>query len=184
MGEFTRVYKSDMTDRQLMGFWRMMQEAGRDRAVSYSLPPLDATGFVRWMRQDGVYPWFVLFRERPCGFFFLTEYEGKAARIHFGTLPMGTKRTASKQPVVVAFGMFGLASLLWEQLVTGSYRLDTLIGLTPVCNKEAIKLIHKVGAVDCGIIPAACYYHDTGENVAGLATVYTRETVPSWARVM
>lgn len=44
MGEFARTYKTDLTDRQLMGFWGMMQATGRDRAVTYCLPPLDAAG--------------------------------------------------------------------------------------------------------------------------------------------
>lgn len=184
MGEFSRVYKTDMSDRQMAGFWAMMRAAGRDRAVTYCMPPLDEAGFCRWMRQDGVHPWFVLFNGEPCGFYYLTDVEGKAARIHFGTLPQGTKRTGSKLPVVVGFGLYALANVLYEQTITGGYRMDTLIGLTPTCNTEALKLIHRCGAVDCGVIPAACYYHDTGENVPGLATVYTRESVPGWARVL
>ena len=68
MGEFVRTYKTDLTDRQLMGFWGMMQATGRDRAVAYCLPPLDAHGFVRWMRQDDVHPWFVTWQGQPVGF--------------------------------------------------------------------------------------------------------------------
>lgn len=67
MGEFARTYKTDLTDRQLMGFWGMMQATGRDRAVTYCLPPLDGHGFVRWMRQDDVHPWFVTWQGQPAG---------------------------------------------------------------------------------------------------------------------
>ena len=76
--------------------------------------------------------------------------------------------------------MFSLGSLLWETNESGSYRLDTIIGVTPVVNREAIKFIHKVGAQDVGVVPGACWYYDTGENVPGLVTIYTRETLPAW----
>lgn len=184
MGEYERFYKDQLNDVQLKHFWQQMQACGRDRAVSFSLPPVDGSEFCRWMRKDDIHPWFVLFRGRPCGFYFLTEHEGKTAHIHFGTLPMGVTRTASKMSATVGFGLFALSSVLWEQTVSGGYRVDTVLGLTPMCNKEALHFIHKCGAVDCGIWPKACYFHETNENVDGLLTVYTRETVPSWARVM
>lgn len=185
MGEFARTYKTDLTDRQLMGFWGMMQATGRDRAVAYCLPPLDAHGFVRWMRQDYVHPWFVTWQGQPVGFAYLTNMEGKSARIHFGTLPQGIRRMGNRKlSVVHGFGLYILGSLLWEQTVSGGYRLDTIIGLTPVVNKEAVRFIKRCGAQECGVIPGACYYHDTGENVPGLVTTYTRETVPGWARVL
>lgn len=181
MGEFTRIYKTDLSDRQLMGFWAMVQAAGRDRAVSYCMAPMDGAGFCRWMRKDDVHPWIILFRGEPCGLFFLTDRQGKSAQCHFCTLPMGTKRTAGKIPAVIGFGLYALGSALWERNVSGGFLLDTIIGMTPVCNREAVKFIHKLGAKDCGIVPGACWYYDTGENVPGLVTVYTRETLPSWA---
>ena len=181
MGEFSRIYKTDLSDRQIMSFWHHVEQAGRERAIAFDSPPLTPLEFCRWMRQPDVHPWWVLFNGDPVGLSFLTQKAGKAARIHFLTLPQGVKRTKLRRlSVVRAFGLYAMGSMLWERNVSGGFILNTLIGLTPICNKEAVKFIHTLGAVDCGVVPDACYYHDTGENVAGVATVYTRETVPEW----
>ena len=84
-------------------------------------------------------------------------------------------------PLVRAAGLFGVASSLWERNQSGGFVLDTLIGITPLCNTKAVKYVRTLGAQDCGIVPGMCWYHDTGENVPGLLTVYTRETVPEEA---
>ena len=181
MGEFLRIYKSDLSDRELMRFWAMVCASGRDRAVTYCMPPVDGPAFCRWMRQDDVHPWIVLFRGAPCGLVYLTDLQGKSARVHFCTLPMGTARTSGRLPVVVGFGLFSLASMLWETTAGGSFRLDTVIGVTPVCNRAAVKFIHRLGARDVAEVPGACWFCDTGENVPGLVTVYTRETLPARA---
>ena len=180
MGEFTRIYKTDLSDRQLMQFWGMVQSAGRDRAVTYCMEPKDGAAFCRWMRQDDVHPWLILFRNVPCGLFFLTDLQGKSAHLGVRRLLMGTKRTGGKVPAVVGFGLYALGAALWERNVSGGFLLDTIIGMTPVCNREAVKFIHKLGAKDCGIVPGACWYYDTDENVPGLITVYTRATLPDW----
>ena len=180
MGEYSRVYKTDLTDRQLMQFWGLAQAEGRSRAVSYCLPPQDGEGFCRWMRQDGVHPWLILFREQPCGLFFLTDMQGKAAQCHFCTLPMGTQRTEGRLPVARGAGLFALGAALWEETET-SYRLDTLIGVTPVCNKHAVKYVQSLGGRACGVVPGMCWYYETNENVPGLVTVFDRTTVPESA---
>lgn len=181
MGDFTRIYKTDLTDRQMMDFWRLVQASGRDRDVAYCLPPMDGKGFCRWMRREDVHPWAVLYRGTPIGFYFLTDKQGKSAQVHFCTLPVGTRRTKERLPLIRAAGLFGVASSLWERNQSGGYVLDTLIGITPLCNVKAVKYVRTLGAQDCGIVPGMCWYHDTGENVPGLLTVYTRETVPEEA---
>ena len=184
MGEFSRIYKAELTDLQLKAFWAQVQAAGRDRMVAYCLPPQSGQDFVRWMRKDDVHPWIVLFRGEPCGLFFLTDKEGKSAQVHFCALPMGTQRTAEtpggRFSATVGMGIFALGAALWERSVSGGFLLDTLIGLTPVCAAAAVKYVHALGAQDCGIVPGACWYYDTGENVPGLYTIYTRQALPEW----
>lgn len=184
MGEFSRIYKADLTDRQLMAFWAEICRAGRDRMVAYCLPPQTEEDFVRWMRKEDVYPWIVCFQDVPCGLFFLTERQGKSAQAHFCTLPAGPQRTGmtpgGRFSVTIGMGIYALGAALWERNVSGGFILDTLIGLTPVCNKAAMKYIHALGAQDCGIVPDACWFYDTHENVPGLYTVYKREALPEW----
>lgn len=181
MGDFQRVYKTDLTDRQMMEFWRMVQAAGRDRDVAYCLPPMDGTGFCRWMRQDDVHPWGVLYQGVPVGFFFLTDRQGKSAQVHFCTLPVGVKRTKERIPLVRAAGLYGIASALWERNQSGGFVLNTLIGVTPVCNARAVKYAAMMGGQSCGIVPDMCWFYDTGENVPGLITTYTRDAIPEEA---
>lgn len=115
MGEFLRIYKSDLTDRQLSTFWRTVQAAGRARAIGFDGPPMNGQDFCRWMRRDDVHPWLVLFRGEPMGLYYLTNRQGRAAHVHFITLPCGTRRTAGRLPVAVAAGLFGIGSALWER---------------------------------------------------------------------
>lgn len=184
MGEFARVHRADLTDRQLMAFWDMVCAAGRDRAVTYCMAPKDGPVFVRWMRQADVSPWIILFRDAPCGLFFLTDHEGKTAHCHFCTLPMGTQRTQEtpigRLPAVRAFGLYCAGSALWERNVSGGSILDTLIGVTPVCNRDALRFVRSLGALEYGVVPGACWYYDTNENVPGLITAYTRQAIPEW----
>lgn len=184
MGEYSRIYLTDISDRELMQFWAAVCASGRDRSVSYCMPPQDGPAFCRWMRSDGLHPWIILFRDEPCGLFYLTDRQGKTAHCHFCTLPQGTKRTKEtpigRLPAARGFGLFALGSALWEHNVSGGHILDTLVGVTPACNTEAVKYIHTLGAVDCGIVPGGCWYYDTNENVPGIITVYTREALPEW----
>lgn len=177
MGEFSRVYKTDLTDRQIMDFWRMVQLACRDRDFAYCLPPMDGHGFVQWMRRDDVHPWGLLYRGIPVGMSLLTDRRGKTAEIHFCTLPMGLRR-ASGIPMVKALGLFALAQILWERNKSGRFVLDTLIGITPVSNKAACKYALSLGGQAVARVPGACWYYDTNENVDGFMTVFTRDNVP------
>lgn len=188
MGEFSNIGIADLTDRHLAAFWDTVRASGRDRAVTYCMPPKDGPAFVSWMRQPDIFPRIILFRGEPCGLFFLTDREGKAAQCHFCTLPMGTQRTAEtpigRLSAVRGFGLYALGSTLWERNVSGGFVTDTLIGITPSCNAEAVKYIHTLGAQDCGLVPDACWYWDTGENVPGVITVYTRAALPDWTAAL
>lgn len=187
MSNFARVHRQDLTDRNFVQFWELARQAGRERSFTYCLPPMDEDGFCRWMRSAGVEPWMIFYKDEPRGLFFLTDREGKSAQVHFCTLPMGTERVET--PVgtlsaVIAMGLYALGATLWARNISGGSIYDTLIGVTPVCNASAIKYIHALGAQDCGVVPGACFYHDTNENVPGLYTVYTRDAVPAWTATL
>lgn len=179
MGDFARIYKTDLTDRQLMDFWRLVQASGRERSICFDAPPMDARAFARWCRSDDIHPWVVTYQGVPMGLYYLTNRQGKTAHIHFLTLPCTTHRTKGRLPVAVAAGLFGLGSTLWERTAT-SFMLDTLIGITPTCNEAAIKFIRRCGAVECGEVPNLCFFYDEGEHSAALVTVFNRASVPEW----
>lgn len=183
MSEFAKIYKTDLSDRQLMQFWCMVQASGRARDVAYCMEPQTPESFVRWMRKDDVEPWIILHRGVPAALYFQTDRQGKSAQGHFCTLPQGMRRTEGEKrlPVAVAAILYALGSCLWLENESGGHYLDTIIGITPVCNKAAINFTRRIGGQPCGMIPGGCWYHDTNENVPGLVTVYTRESVPFWA---
>lgn len=92
MGLFERIYKTDLTDRNLMAFWHMARDAGRDASFAYCLPQMDDAGFVRWMRRPDIHPWLVHAAGIPIGLFLLTDVQGKTAQVHFCVLPCMSHR--------------------------------------------------------------------------------------------
>ena len=184
MGDFSRIYKADLTDRQLMAFWDMVRNAGRDRSVGYDEPAVNPAGFAQWMRHPDVKAWLVLFRGAPQGLFYLSGMQGKSAQAHFCTLPMGTERIDTpmgRLSALVCMGLYAIGQALWQRNVSGGSVLDTLIGITPACNARAVRYVRALGGAEFCTLPGACFFHDTGENVPGVVTVFTRETTPEWA---
>lgn len=179
MGDFSRTYKGQLTDQELMHFWWQAKAAGRSRSILFDMPEPDEQGFAQWVRRPDIHFWLVAYKGVTMGAYYLTQMQGKSAHIHFITLPCTTHRTANRRPVSLAAALFGLGSSLWEPSAS-SYKLDTIIGVTPMSNTAAVKFIQRCGAVECGVLPGGCYFHDTGENVPALLTVFNRASVPDW----
>ena len=183
MGEFSRVYKTELSDVQLGSVWERFVECDRDQHIFYNKPPMDGKDFARFCRDDDVHLWVILFRDEIAGIFWLTGHEGKTAYCHFGQLPTKAKRTAEKIPVQLGFGRYCLGTALWAH-DGQDFLLDRLLGLTPLCNRSAVRFIDRLGAQPAGIIPGACFFNESGKNEDGIATYYTRETVPmEWCKV-
>ena len=179
MGEFSRIYRSDLSDRDFMRFWAGLKEAGRDTATFYNVPPMDGRAFAAWARSEGVHPWLILFRGEACGLFWLTDQEGATAKCHFATLPQGARRTQGRMGVAQGFGLYALASVLHARDEEGRYLLDRCYGVTPLFNRAAVAFIHRVGAMDLAVLPGAVFNFATGHNADALLTMYTRDTVPA-----
>lgn len=183
MGEFSRIHQTDLTDRQLMDFWMLAQASGRDRAWSIEVPPLSPGDFVGKVRQDGRHSWFITFRDVPCGLFTLdiADSKSRSAKAHFLCLPCGARRTATKGVTVIrGMGLFALGQALWETTPAGTYRLNTILGATPACNRIALKYLHILGAEFVAAVPDMFWAHDEAVNVGGVITTFTRDRVPEW----
>lgn len=178
MGEFTRVYKTDLTDRQIMDFWVNVRLARRDRTFAYCLPKMEPEDFVQWMRKPDVHPWAIVYRGVPVGLCLLTNKEGSKAEVHFCVLPVGLRRYSKGLSLAKAAGLFALSKALWEKDECGGYTLDTLVGVTPVSNKPALKYAIGLGGEVAARIQNYCWYHDKNRNVDGVFTIFNRNNVP------
>ena len=180
MGEYSRIYKADLTDRHLQGFWQLVLDAGRGRRLGWNMPALDAPAFVRWMREPEAHPWIVLFRGAPIGLFLLTEKQGRAAKVHFAMLPSGNARTAAgpfgRFPATVGAGLYALASALWERGADGAFLLDTLIGIVPRSFTDAEKFVRRMNGQGFPL-PRWAWLHDEGRNDDCTVTCWTRAQV-------
>lgn len=181
MGEFERIHQSDLTDRQLEDFWLKAILSGRDREVTLERPRMMPDEYVRLVRTEGGHTWLVSFRGVVCGMIRLESVMGRSAQAHFVALPVGAKRTATKGVSVLrGMGLFALGAALWETTMTGSYRLNTIIGMTPACNRRALKYIASIGGQYIATVPDLLYAHDENVNVPGVITIFNRESVPEW----
>ena len=92
MGDFQRIYKTDLSDRQLMAFWKLVQASGRDRSIGFDRPAMDGPAFCRFLRRPGIHPWLIAWRGSPMALYWLSDFQGRSAHIHFCMLPCGTRR--------------------------------------------------------------------------------------------
>ena len=184
MGDFSRIYKGDLTDRQLMAFWDALCAAGRGRSICFDVPLMDSAGFAQWLREPGVAAWLIMHGGRVRGLYFLTCMQGKTAHGPFAMLPMGPERVktpAGKVPLARAFGMYCVGTSLWEKDANGLPILDTIIGVLPASKTTAVKLVEGTGIGKFfGILPGACWFYDGNVNVPAVIHVYERSSVPAW----
>lgn len=202
MGDFQRIYKTDLSDRQLMAFWGLVQASGRSGSVGFDGPAMDGPAFCRFLRRPGMHPWLVAWRGRPMALYWLSGLQGRSAHVHFCMLPCGTRRVEvpaeavpeaaapgrakegrARLPLVRAAALFGLASALWEGQERG-FLVDTLIGITPAANAPALALMRSLGGQEHGSVPGLCWMHEAKVNVPGIISTFSREAVPQRAAAL
>ena len=203
MGEFQRIYKTELSDRQLMAFWELVKAAGRDSSIGFDRPAMDAPAFCRFLRRPGIHPWLVAWRGRPMALYWLSNMQGRSAHVHFCMLPCGTRRVevpaeavpeaarrrgegrggSVRLPLPRAAALFGLASTLWEGQGSG-FVVDTLIGITPAVNGPALSLVRSLGGQEHGSVPGLCWLYEARVNVPGILSTFSREAVPQRAAAL
>ena len=177
--EFQRFYRDDVTDRQLAHFYDDVCRAGRERSFFYDRPKMSTQSFIKWVRSPDLFPWIVTFRGQPVALVALNCLKGKTAYGHFLFLPCDAKRTARHMTVQQGTVLSTLAYWLNVNGAQDKPVLDRVLGVTPATNKAALHLVQQMGGILIGAIPGVCYMHDTDENVDGILSIQTRETVPA-----
>ncbi len=182
MGQCGRMHRDEIPDDLLADFYLRLNRAGRERASFYSRPRMAVMEFVNLVRLPENHWWLLTFNHDMAGMIYLTDILGKSAMVHFCFLPLPAARAECGVPAPVALGRFGVSSILHDAHMDGVHILDVLTGKTPVWNRAAVKLICRCGAAIAGTIPSVCFSHDSGANLPGVISYYTRETVPAeWA---
>lgn len=101
---------------------------------------------------------------RPLGFFYLTNFEGSTARIHFCLFEAG-------HPHRVAAGG---RVLNWCFEV---FEFKALIGIIPSINTGAIGYAHKMGGREIARIPGLCWIEKLKRSVSGVQFIFERSDV-------
>lgn len=171
MGEFSHVWRGDMTDVQLAALWKAVMDCGRDDSIRDAVFTQD--GFVKFARRPDVYLWAILFRGVPLALFWLTAVEGRTAYAHFVQFPTGVTRTKAGIPVQVAAGLYAVSSALWRG------GMDTLLGVTPVSCRPALKLLSRMGAAFVGVVPGSCWNERTGKNDDAVYSFFNKTIIPA-----
>lgn len=163
------IFQNYLSDFLLTNFWDSVRRSGRDTMFFYDREKLNEGGFIQWCRLKDNFVWLVRYNKKVVGMCVLNSHRGDTAYGHFLLLPQKTLRIG-KRPFQTAICSEMLKYWLSIKNVEGKPVLQRVLGLTPVSNKGAIHAIHSWGAKDIAVIPGACYFFSTAENVDGLLT--------------
>jgi|GEM_PF-6590184 len=98
---------------------------------------------------------------QPLGFFYLTGFEGRAARVHFCFFKAGRELRS----------FLGRAVLDWCFSV---FELQSLIGVVPAINPGACQYAREMGGLMMGIVPGMCWIERLKRAVGGVQFVFTK----------
>jgi hypothetical protein len=155
-----------LKDSELAHLFDMIHDQGVLPVVFYDRTVTDRAGFVREMKRRDTWP-FVVYGgdDEIMAIFWLNTFEGRSARIHFCGFPA----IHGKAVQVARECLFRTLTMQAH----GGYVLDTLVGVTPVDNKLAIRMLTRAGMVGIGVVPGMldnAYTHQPMDALVSYAT--------------
>lgn len=166
----------DVSNRGLAFFWEKAKASGRLEKFFYDRPEVSLPDFIKWCRNGGNLPWFVLLNGELLAMCALNGLHGKTAWGHFCVLPCGVRRYEGMPlPIAVCVGM--LAQWLYAKK-DGAFALERVLGSTPATNGPALKAARLMGGHEVARVPGSCYIYSRRQNIDGIVTEHTRMTVP------
>lgn len=156
-----------MRDSEMAGLFDAMAEAGTARTVFYDGTVNNRDEFVREMKRRDTHLFVVRERETLLAFFWLNTLEGRSARIHFcGFRPLfGRSSAVARECLKRTLHMRAGADFV----------LDTLIGVTPVENRLAVRMLKRAGMIPVGVIPGMLDNAYTRQPMDALVSYCTRK---------
>lgn len=155
-------------DSQIMELWHRMEREGTAKRVFYGGTVLSAQDFLAYMKDPENHLWVFVEDGKPVAFFWLNNFEGRTARIHFCAFKAVWGDQARK------IGADALKLCLEDRDGEGPL-LDCLIGYTPAKNRLVRRFIREIGMETVGEVPALLFDAQEEQGVKGLIVSCTRE---------
>lgn len=156
--------------------WRRLEREGAVRTLFYDGGVRSEHEFARFALNPARLFYAVLVEGRPAALFWLDNWTGQAAFIHFAVLRRAWGRAAR------IIGRYVTAWLLRAEREGGGPLVRTLIGLTPDTHPLAVRFARDIGFSILGRVPHALTLAD-GRAAAAIVSTLTREEVQDgWIR--
>ena len=142
----------NFSDTYLAQVYRRIVREDTVKKVFYDGSARNTTDFIRFVTNPENEIYFVKFKGREAGFFWLNKFRQKAYFINYCFYRefRGRKEALDVSQRVIDF-VFNLAD------GAGGHRIDVLLGLTPADNKLAVKFLVKNGMTILGKVPGFIY---------------------------
>lgn len=148
-------------------YFESLQDSGLAKDAFYDGSVKSKFDFLQLAFNSQVMLFLILDAENdfvPCGHFHLVGFMGRTATIHFSISPdyLGKKSIIlARESLKLAFGL---------NRTDGTPLLIAILGVTPLCNKLAIRFIKAVGFKEQFILPESCDFLD-GSFRDGMVTL-------------
>lgn len=175
------AYKSHVDNDTLERIYDLVVESGHQAQVFYDCRCSNHDEFFKVMVNPDMHYWALYYEGNLSGFAWLNGRVGKSAFAHFCMFKNVYGRSRDGVSKSVELGRFVVAHWLRHTDGKGEYLLDVLIGITPKCNRMALKWIQRIGAVRRGEIPYGAWMEATGKSEDAVLSTITREsTEDAW----
>lgn len=148
-------------DSEIYNLYIRMVAENKLEKVFYDGSVTSPEGFLQMFNEGDQFLYvFMNIEGKFLGFFWINHFEGPSCRIHFCMFNSAGKN-------IIKLAKMGLEFL-------GKY-FRPLIGITPINNKVACKLIQKCGCISVGVMPEMIYNYYKQQNEEALISYYLRK---------
>lgn len=150
----------ELSDSQLSEIYHTARREGVLDQVAFDAP-VNEECFLLFARRVEVFGTSYDSEGRPVGFFYLTNFEGATARIHFCLFEAGHfhRAAVSRRVLDWCFEVF---------------EFKALIGVIPSVNTGAIGFARKMSGLEIARIPGLCWIEKLKRSVSGVQFIFER----------
>lgn len=185
---FIALLPRDVQYAARMRYWEELLRADllKYRLADVRNPGMEHACWLESQYSNTIFFCFDLHLQKIIGEMTLEGLNGASSRVHFSVLPAIRGESAVTAALVLHDFVFALKRVpLDPQTPQEGPRqpyVETLVGVTPVSNRLAVRFIQRVGFKPIGIIPKAVDLAYRGIIDDGLLSIKTRQEVPTWAQ--